>query len=242
MKAVVTPPYFEVGIKNYIYGDAVIALAEEAEACAEESDVDVVFITPYTEIRRVADRTSRIIILAPYMDTLRPGRGLADILPEAVRDAGAHGVVLNHSERPMSIGAIEATIERATELDMLSFACANSVVEARAIAQFHPDIMNPEPSDLIGKPSAVDLEFMRASDKAVKSVYPDILVEQAAGITSPQQVYEYVLHGADGVGAASGIMLAPDPAATMRDMIRAVARARSDRSSSIQAGSEGEAS
>jgi triosephosphate isomerase len=74
MKAVVTPPYFEVGIKNYIYGDAVIALAEEAEACAEESDVDVVLITPYTEIRRVADRTSRIIILAPYMDTLRPGR------------------------------------------------------------------------------------------------------------------------------------------------------------------------
>lgn len=221
-------PFFEVGVKNYVFGDAVLALAEAAEGCAEEYDVDVLFIAPYTEIRRVAERTRRLKVMTPHMDTLRPGRGLADVLPEAVRDAGADGVVVNHSERPLSIAAVEETIARARELGMLSFVCANSVVEARAIAQFHPDIINPEPSDLIGTPNEVGLDFVRAATEAVKSVFPDILVELAAGISSPGQVYDYIRNGADGAGAASGIMLAPDPMATMREMVAAVAAAREE--------------
>lgn len=38
----------------------------------------------------------------------------------------------------------------ARELDFLVFACADTVDEAKAIAQLHPDILNPEPSELIG--------------------------------------------------------------------------------------------
>lgn len=102
-KRTITPPFFEIGVKNYLYGDAVLALAEAADRCAEEHDVDVLFIAPYADIRRVAERTSRLVVLAPYMDTLRPGRGMADVLPESLRAAGAHGVVVNHVERPMSL-------------------------------------------------------------------------------------------------------------------------------------------
>jgi triosephosphate isomerase len=221
-------PFFEVGVKNYLFGDAVLALAEEADRCATDLDIDVLFVTPYTEIRRVAERTSRLTVMAPHMDALRPGRGLADVLPEALNEAGAAGVILNHSERPTSIGTIEATIARARELGMLSFVCANSIDEARAVAQFHPDIVNPEPSELIGRPGEVDLDFARAAIEAVKEVDPDILVELAAGISSAEQVYDYARAGADGVGVASGIMQSSDPAATMRGMIAAVARAREE--------------
>ena len=75
---------------------------------------------------------------------------MADILPEGLKAAGAEGVVVNHCEKPMSLPAIKATIDRANELDMLVFACADTVAEAKAIAQLGPDIINPEPTELIG--------------------------------------------------------------------------------------------
>jgi triosephosphate isomerase (TIM) len=228
-KATVRAPYFEVSIKNYLYGDAVLALAEAADACAAEVGVDVVFVTPYTEIRRVAERTSHLKVFAPYMDSLRPGRGIAAVLPEAVRAAGADGVVLNHVERPMSLAELELAIERARELDLLSFVCAGSPLEAGMLARLGPDILNPEPADRIGTPSAVDLGFMRAADAAVKEVDDGILVEIAAGISSPEDVHAYIAAGADGCGAASGIMLAPDPAAMLTSMIEAVGRGARER-------------
>ena len=150
MKQKIRTPYFEIGTKNYIYGDTVLEYARAADAAAEKYDIDVLFITPCVEIRRIAENTKHLILLAPYMDTLRPGRGMADILPEALKAAGAKGVVVNHCEKPMSLPAIKATIDRANEIDFLVFACADSIAEARAIAQLHPDIINPEPTELIG--------------------------------------------------------------------------------------------
>ena len=89
MKPVIRTPYFEIGTKNYIYGDKVLEYAKAADAAAEKYDIDVLFITPAVEIRRVVENTKHLIVLAPYMDTLRPGRGMADILPEGLKAAGA---------------------------------------------------------------------------------------------------------------------------------------------------------
>ncbi len=230
MKTKIRTPYFEIGTKNYIYGDTVLEYALAADAAAEKYDIDVLFITPVTEIRRVAENTKHLIIFAPYMDTLRPGRGMADILPEGIREAGAVGVVVNHCEKPMSIPAIKATIDRARELDMLVFACADTIAEAKAIAQLHPDIINPEPSELIGGTDGgvSDMSFVRQSIEAIKSIYSDILVEQAAGITNGQQVYDFIMAGSEAAGAASGIMKAADPVAMIDEMIAATRRAADD--------------
>ena len=226
MKRQIRTPYFEIGTKNYIYGDTVLEYALAADAAAEKYDIDVLFITPAVEIRRVVEQTKHLIVLAPYMDTLRPGRGMADILPEALKAAGAAGVVVNHCEKPMSLPAIKETIQRAHELDMLVFACADTIAEAKAVAQLHPDILNPEPSELIGGVSSMD--FVRESIQAIKSIYPDILVEQAAGITNGQQVYDFIMAGSEAAGAASGIVNAKDPLAMIDEMIAATRRAADD--------------
>ncbi len=230
MKKTIRTPYFEIGTKNYIYGDTVLEYAKAADAAAEKYDIDVLFITPAVEIRRVVENTKHLIVLAPYMDTLRPGRGMADILPEALKAAGAQGVVVNHCEKPMSVPAIRETIERARELDMLVFACADTIAEAKAIAQLHPDIINPEPSELIGGTGGgvSDMGFVKESIRAIKEIYPDILVEQAAGITSGQQVYDFIMAGSEAAGAASGIVNAEDPIAMIDEMIAATRRAADD--------------
>ena len=229
MKQVIRTPYFEIGTKNYIYGDKVLEYAIAADKAAEKYDIDVLFICPAVEIRRVCENTKRLIVLAPYMDTLRPGRGMADTLPEGLKAAGAKGVVINHCEKPMSLPQMKATIDRARELDFLVFACADTLAEAKAIAQLHPDIINPEPSEIIGGGNGVSpMAYVKDSIKVIKEIYPDIMVEQAAGITNGQQVYDFIIAGSEAAGAASGIMNAGDPIAMIDEMIAATRRAADD--------------
>ena len=229
MKRQIRTPYFEIGTKNYIYGDKVLEYALAADAAAEKYDIDVLFICPAVEIRQVAEHTKHLIVLAPYMDTLRPGRGMADILPEGLRAAGAEGVVINHCEKPMSLPQMKATIDRARELDMLVFACADTLDEAKAIANLHPDIINPEPSAIIGGGNGVSpMDYVKDSIAVIKAIDPGILVEQAAGITNGQQVYDFIMAGSEAAGAASGIMNAEDPLAMIDEMIAATRRAADD--------------
>ena len=229
MKPTIRAPYFEVGTKNYVYGDTLLEYAIAADKAAEKYDIDVLFICPAVEIRRVRENTKNLIILAPYMDTLRPGRGMADVLPEGLKAAGAQGVVINHCEKPMSLPQMKATIDRARELDFLVFACADTLAEAKAIAQLHPDIINPEPSEIIGGGNGVSpMAYVKDSIKVIKEIYPDIMVEQAAGITNGQQVYDFIMAGSEAAGAASGIMNAADPIAMIDEMIAATRRAADD--------------
>ena len=213
-------PYFEIGIKNYIFGDDVLRIAKAADTAAVRYDVDVMLITPYTEIRRVAEQTERLIVLAPYMDLLRPGRGMADVLPEALQSAGAQGVVINHCERPVPLSTVSATIRRARELGLLSLVCVDTIEEARAVAILGPDIINPEPTELIGGQQASGMDYMQESVRAIKAIDPNIIVEQS---------YELVLAGMEAVGSASGVLRSADPIGMAEAMIRSVRSALDER-------------
>ncbi|MBO4299945.1 MAG: triose-phosphate isomerase [Clostridia bacterium] len=222
-------PFFEIGPKSYLYGDDVLNLALAADAAAEKYDVDVIFTTPFTEIRRVAEATKRLFVFAPHMDPLPVGRGLADILPEAVKAAGAKGVMLNHCERPLTLSVLRQTILRAKALELETIVCADSIAEARAIAALGPDIIVAEPTELIGTGKASSMDYVRASIEAVKGVNPDILVLQGAGISNGQDVYNVIHAGAEATGSSSGIVKAPSPAAMVDEMLGAVRRAYDDR-------------
>ncbi len=100
-------PFFEIGPKSYLYGDDILELAKAADAASEKYDIDIIFTTPYADIRRVAENTKRLFVFAPHMDPIPLGRGLADVLPESVNAAGAVGVVLNHAEKPITYSTLK---------------------------------------------------------------------------------------------------------------------------------------
>jgi len=227
-KVKIRVPFFETSAKCYIWGDELLKMAKAADAAAVKYDVDVLYIVPPTDLRRIREECPNLILLAPYMDTLRPGRGMASILPEALKDAGAQGVVINHCERPMTLTEIKATIDRANELDMFSFVCADTIEEARAVAQLSPDVINPEPSELIGSGQASDMSYVMEAIKAVKEINPNILVEQAAGITTAQQIYDFIMAGSEAAGSASGLLQATDPIALLDEMVSYVRKAKED--------------
>lgn len=218
-------PFFEIGPKSYLFGDDVVDLAKAADAASERYHVDIIFTTPIIELRRVKDATRHIHVFAPHMDPLRPGRGLAEILPESLKAAGAEGVMLNHCEKPLTIAELKATILRADEVGLATIVCADSIAEASAIAHLNPNIIVAEPTELIGTGKASDRDYVEASTRCVKEVNPDILVLQGAGIKCYDDVYRNIFAGADATGSSSGIVALPTREqrnAMVDDMIRAV--------------------
>lgn len=228
-KSCIKPPFFEIGPKSYLYGNDVLKLAKAADKAAARYGVDVIFTTPYANIEQVARETEHIHVFAPHMDALRTGRGLADILPESLKAAGAQGVMLNHCEKPLAFTVLQETIRRADEVGLITIVCADSIAEARAVALLKPDIVVAEPSELIGTGQASDLNYVGASIRAVKEVDPDILVLQGAGISSGEDVYRVIRAGAEATGSSSGIACAADREAMADEMIGAVRRAWDER-------------
>ncbi len=228
-KCTIKAPFFEIGPKSYLYGEDVIELAKAADAASEKYDVDIIFTTPIVEIARVKAATKRIHVFAPHMDPLRPGRGLADILPESLVAAGAEGVMLNHVEKQVSLSTLRQTIQRADEVGLTTIVCADSMAEASMIAKLKPNIIVAEPSELIGTGVSVGPEYVEAATRAVKDVDPEILVLTAAGIANGQDVYNTIIAGADATGSSSGVAKASDRAAMVDEMIAAVRRAYDER-------------
>ncbi|MBR2570792.1 MAG: triose-phosphate isomerase [Clostridia bacterium] len=223
------PPFFEIGPKNYLYGDQIIDLAMAADEAAAEYDIRVIFTTPYADIREVAKRTKNLYVFAPHMDAIPVGRGLAWVLPESVRAAGAAGAMLNHSERPLEVAVLCRTIERARELNMMTIVCSDTIREAKSIAQMGPDMMVVEPVELIGTGEACGMEYVKASVEAVRSVNPEIGVLVGGGIANGEDVYNVLMAGADATGSSSGIAKAKDPGAMAREMLRAARAAWDER-------------
>ena len=72
------------------------------------------------------------------------------------------------------------------------------------------------------------MSYVKEVITEIKKINPDILVEQAAGITNGQQVYDFIMAGSEAAGAASVIMNAEDPLAMIDEMIAATRRAADD--------------
>lgn len=221
----IQPPFFEIGPKAYLYGDEMLKLAKAADKASVNYDVRIILTPQYCDIYRLARETEHLLVFAQHMDPLPVGRGLGSVLPEAVKAAGAVGVMLNHAEKPMSISDLYQAIKRADEVGLATIVCANTVEEAVAIAHFSPNIIVAEPTELIGTGQISDKAYMEASTQAIKDVNPEIQVLQGAGIKNGRDVYDVIKRGAEATGTTSGIMKAADPEAMVDEMIGAVRRA-----------------
>ncbi|MBY4797757.1 triose-phosphate isomerase [Collinsella sp. AGMB00827] len=227
-KAKLRAPFFVVNPKSYLYGEELLRLARKADELAAAYDFDVLFTAQLIDLPRVIDACPHLIPCAQFMESLKPGRGMGHVLPEALAEAGVRATFLNHAENPSGVHELAAVIERANEVGILTVVCADSVEEGRWIAGLKPDVMVCELTGLIGTGTTADEAYMRSSTKAVKAISPTTQVLQAAGISSGEDVYNAIKFGADGTGGTSGIVAAPDPFAALDEMFAALDRARTD--------------
>lgn len=224
-KKIVNQPFFIFNPKSYLYGKELLEFVDVAEKLAKEKSVTIFMTAPYADLSSVNSRVENVIVTAQHMESLSPGAGMGHVLPESLHAAGARATFLNHAENPMLLSELTKTIERATDLDIISIVCADSISEARAVAMLNPDIILCEPTELIGTGQTSDDEYIKRTNQAIKEINPDIMVMQAAGISTADDVFRTISLGADGTGGTSGIINADDPKQMLIDMVEAAEKA-----------------
>lgn len=147
------------------------------------------------------------------------------VLPEALKEAGAVGTMLNHSERRLTLAEISGAISRADEVGLATMVCTDSPREAAAVAQLAPNIVLAEPPALIGGDRSVASEmreFVQQTIDMVGRINPEIIIMCAAAVKTPQDVADMVSLGVGATGSTSGILKAEDPIAQMWAMVRSM--------------------
>jgi len=217
----ITPPFFEIGPKAYLYGKEVLKLARHADRMSVKYHIQIIFTPQYVDIPLLARATKNLLVFAQHMDSLPVGRGIGSVLPEAVEAAGAVGVLLNHAEKKLSLEELERTIRRADEVGLASMACADNLDEAAVVARMRPNIIIAESPDQIGvgKRAANDRQTIAEINETVWAIDPEIRVLHGAGISCGQDVYDIISAGAQAAGSTSGILKANDPFAMLEEMI-----------------------
>jgi triosephosphate isomerase len=131
-----------------------------------------------------------------------------------VKEAGAVGTLINHSERRLKLADIDMLIARARENGMVSVVCSNNAVVSAAAASLKPDMIAVEPPELIGTGIPVSKakpEIVSSTVDLAKKVNRDVVVLCGAGITKGEDVSAALRLGTKGVLVASGIVKAKDP-------------------------------
>ncbi len=218
-------PFFEYGPKCYMYGDTLLEIAKGLDELAEKYDVDVILDVPDTEIFNIARNVKRVHVYSQHMDSLPVGKGMGRTLPEALKAAGAVGVMLNHAEHKLTIDEIKAAIARADEVGLATMVCADSVDEVREIAKLGPNILVAEPTELIGTGKPADKEYVDEVIRVIREVNPEIKPFPSAGISKGEDCYNIIKAGSSASGCSSAIAKAEKPLALAEEMIAAVRRA-----------------
>lgn len=218
------PPFFELGPKAYVFGEELLELARCADALSAQYSVPIIITPQYVDIPRLARETTHLLIFAQHMDPLKIGRGVGSVLPEAIKEAGAVGTLLNHAEKPLPHSILRETIRRADEVGLASMVCAADLAEVQAVCGMNPNIIIAESPDQIGtgSPATQMEQDIKSINKLVWSLKPEIHVLHAAGISNGEDVYEVIAAGAQATGSTSGVLLAPRPSEMLEEMIRNV--------------------
>lgn len=227
----ISEPFFEYGPKCYMYGDVLLNMAKGLEKLAVKYGVNVVLDVPDTEIFNIAHNvdTKLVHVYSQHMDGITVGRGMGRTLPEALKAAGAVGVMLNHAEHKLTLDEIERAIKRADEVGLATMVCADSIEEVKAVAKLAPNILVAEPTELIGTGKPADKAYVDEVIRVIREINPDIKPFPSAGISKGEDCYNIIKAGSSASGCSSAIAKAENPLKLAEEMISAVRKAYDER-------------
>ncbi|ACS90736.1 MULTISPECIES: triose-phosphate isomerase [Thermococcus] len=216
-------PVIAINFKTYIEatGKRALKIAKAAEEVYKETGVTIVVAPQLADLYRIAQEVE-IPVFAQHIDPIKPGSHTGHVLPEAVKEAGAVGTLLNHSENRMILADLEAAIRRAEEVGLMTMICSNNPKVSAAVAALSPDYVAVEPPELIGTGIPVSKakpEVITNTVNLVKKINPKVGVLTGAGISTGEDVKKALELGTVGVLLASGVTKAKDPEKAIRDLV-----------------------
>jgi triosephosphate isomerase len=208
-------PLIIVNFKTYLEatGEKAVEITKKAEKVSLETKVSIGVAPQFTDIVAVAKAVT-IPVFAQHIDPIQPGSHTGHVLAEAVKETGAMGTLINHSERQLKLSDIDAIIKITRKKSLVSVVCANNPDISAAVASLKPDIIAIEPPELIGTGIPVSKakpEVITDTIRLVREINEKVVILCGAGISCGEDVKAALRLGAEGVLVASGIVKAKDP-------------------------------
>ena len=219
-------PIILINYKTYseATGKKAVKLSKIAEEINRETEVTIAVAPQVADLASVCNVVS-IPVFAQHIDPIVPGNSTGHVLLESVKEAGAIGTLINHSERRLKLCDIETIIARTREASMVSVVCTNNAAVSEAAAALKPDIVSLEPPELIGTGIPVSKsrpEVVTETVTLVKHVNPCVVTLCGAGITKGDDVAAALKLGTKGVLVASGIVKAKEPRKVIMEFAEAI--------------------
>jgi triosephosphate isomerase len=208
-------PLILVNFKAYLEatGKKAVELAEKAEKAGLETGVSIGVAPQPIDISNVTNAVD-IPVFAQHVDPIGPGSHTGHVLAEAVKESGAIGTLINHSEKQLRLSDIDAIVKIARKKNLVSVVCANNPEISSAVAAVKPDMLAIEPPELIGTGIPVSKakpEVITNTVEFVREINKEVVILCGAGISRGKDVKAALNLGAQGVLVASGIVKAEDP-------------------------------
>lgn len=221
MKPKLQTPIIIVNFKTYLEatGRKAIELAKQAEKVSKETGASIVVAPQFADISSVAEAVE-IPVFAQHIDPIKPGSCTGHVLADSIKEAGAVGTLINHSEKQLKLVDIDTAIRLAREKNLISCVCVNNPSVSAAAAALKPDIVSIEPPELIGTGVAVSKaqpEVVTNTVKLVREVNTEVTILCGAGISHGEDVAVALNLKTQGVLVASAIVKAKDPYSILRE-------------------------
>ncbi len=202
-------------------GTPALEIARCVEKYCKEYGIEGMIAVPATMIGELASEVE-ITVLAQHVDPIKPGRGTGYLTVEAIKDAGAKGSLVNHSEHRVTISDAQTIIKRLKEHGLISVACGDTPEATLAVAFLGADIVAMEPPELIGTGVSVSKAKPEVVTETVSLVRRYFGMEKpilvGAGVSSGNDARKAVELGANGVLVASAVMKSSDPCKIIREL------------------------
>ncbi len=199
-------------------GEKALKLAKALEKISKQKRKKVILAVQPADIFRISKGVS-LPVFSQHIDNITYGAHTGSILPESVKQAGAKGTLLNHSERRIPLNVLESYIERAKSVKLKVIVCCENATEVKKVANFKakPDFIAIEPKELIGGNISVSKAKPDLIKKSVLNA-KDIPLLCGAGIKNREDVIIAKKLGAKGVLVASGVVKSRKPEKALKEL------------------------
>ena len=201
-----------------------VELSKTCENVSKEYGVNVVVAPDAVFLKDVSEKVD-IPVFAQHIDPVDNGSFTGHVTSASIKEAGAIGTLINHSERKLAIEDVGKCVELAKKYNLVCVVFASTRQEAEDVAKFEPDFIAIEPPDLIGSGISVSSsrpDMVTETVNAIRELNKEIGILCGAGITSGEDVKKAIELGAVGVVVASGVVKSKDPESVIRDFASSI--------------------
>ena len=200
-------------------GNKGVIVAKQIEKVAKEHNTKVIVCPQLLDLRLLKDQT-QVELFSQKVDDVSLGKFTGSIPAETVKEIGATGTLINHSEHQIPLDKIGNIVAKAKANNLTTVVCAATVEKGEQILKFKPDYIAIEPPELIGSDVSVSTgkpELIKDSVARLKKDGIKLLI--GAGVRTSEDVRIALDYGADGVILASEVAKSKDVEKTTLDLI-----------------------